>query len=142
MDGSLVDALGQAGCRVTEPRRAIASLVAERDGHFTTAELVADARRRHPGIGRATVFRTLELFASLRLVERVDLPDGGHAYVTCDRSHHHHAICTGCGRSFDLVDVGLGPVLRDVGRDLGFRITSHRLEVFGVCAACRAAGRA
>jgi len=133
----LVEALDRAGHRMTGPRLAVAGLVAARDGHFTAADLVADARRRHPGIGRATVFRALDLFASLSLVERVDLPGGDHAYVACDPVHHHHAICTGCGRSLDVDDFGLTGVLGEIGRRSGFRVTAHRLEIFGLCAACQ-----
>jgi Fur family ferric uptake transcriptional regulator len=133
----LVEALDRAGHRLTEPRRAVAGLIAARDGHFTAAELVADARWRRMDIGRATVFRTLDLFASLNLVERVDLPDGNHAYVACDPVHHHHAICTGCGRSMDVADHGLAAVLGAIGGRSGFRVTAHRLEIFGLCAACQ-----
>ena len=134
----LVAALDRAGHRLTMPRRTVAHLVAQREGHFTAADLVADAGRLRTPIGRATVFRALELFTELGLVERVDLPTGDHAYVACDAVHHHHAICTACGRSFDVDDIGLGRVLEDVARGLDFRVTSHRLEVFGVCADCRA----
>lgn len=144
MSGSaaLVDAVGRAGRRVTVPRRTVADLVAAREGHFTAADLVADARREPTPIGRATVFRALDLFTDLGLVERVDLPGGKHAYVACDPVHHHHAICTDCGRSFDIEDRGLADVLADIGARLGFRVTSHRLELFGVCAACRGGGAA
>ena len=135
----LVEALDRGGHRLTGPRRAVAELVAARDGHFTAADLVADARRRHPGIGRATIFRALDLFATLGLVERVDLPGGDHAYVACDPVHHHHAICTGCGRSLDVDDFGLTRVLSEIGRRSGFRVVDHRLEIFGLCAACQAA---
>jgi Fe2+ or Zn2+ uptake regulation protein len=140
----LAEALDRAGQRMTGPRLTVAELVAARDGHFTAADIVADARRGHPGIGRATVFRALDLFASLQLVERVDLPGGDHAYVACDPVHHHHAICTGCGRSLDVDDLGLTGVLAEIGRRSGFRVTAHRLEVFGLCSACQAtpAGRA
>ena len=134
----LVEALGRAGLRMTGPRLAVAELVAARAGHFTAADLVADGRQRHPGIGRATVFRALDLFTSLKLVERVDLPGGDHAYVACDPVHHHHAICTGCGRSSDVDDAGLTEVLADIGRRSGFRVTAHRLEIFGLCTACQA----
>jgi Fe2+ or Zn2+ uptake regulation protein len=134
----LVDALDRAGHRLTEPRRAVAELVAGRSGHFTAAELVEDARARRLDVGRATIFRALDLFTSLDLVERVDLPDGDHAYVACDPVHHHHAICTSCGRSSDVSDLGLGEVLGQVGRRLGFTVTAHRLEIFGLCAACAA----
>jgi len=81
----LVGALEDAGYRLTEPRRAVAEMIAGRDGHFTAAELVEEARTLHPGLGRATVFRALDLFASLNLVERVDLPAGDHAYVACEQ---------------------------------------------------------
>ncbi len=137
--GHLVQVLDRAGYRLTGPRLAVAGLVADRDGHFTAADLVMDARRRHPGIGRATIFRAIDLFASLDLVERVDLPAGDHAYVACDPVHHHHAICTGCGRSLDVDDFGLTRVLNEIGRRSGFRVTDHRLEIFGLCAACQAA---
>ena len=109
--------------------------MAARDGHFTAADLVEDARPH--GIGRATVFRSIELFASLGLVERVDLPGGDHAYVACETAHHHHAICTNCGRSFDVDDAGLSEVLARMGSRSGFRVTAHRLEIFGLCATCQ-----
>ncbi len=135
---SLVVALERAGQRLTAPRRAVAGLIAARDGHFTAAQLVADARSLHLGVGRATIFRALDLFASLDLVERIDLPGGDHAYVACEPAHHHHAICTGCGRSFDVADSGLAEILGEIGRRSSFRVTEHRLEVFGLCAACHA----
>jgi len=135
---ALLTALADAGERVTEPRRAMAALIAAQDGHFTTAELVAAARAEHPGLGRATIFRALDLFTSLGLVERVDLPGGVHAWVACDTAHHHHAICTRCGRSTDVSDHGLAEVLAEVAGRSGFRVTTHRLEVFGTCASCQA----
>jgi len=135
----LVEALEGSGHRLTGPRRDVAELIAGQDGHFTAATLVDDARGR--GIGRATVFRALDLFASMGLVERVDLPAGDHAYVVCETTHHHHAICTGCGRSLDVDDAGLADVLAAIGRRSGFRVTAHRLEIFGLCAACGAAAR-
>ena len=133
--GHLVDALDRAGHRLTGPRRTVADLVAAHEGHFTAADLVGDARTH--GIGRATVFRSIDLFTSLGLVERVDLPGGEHAYVACDAVHHHHAICTRCWRSFDVDDAGLSDVLARMGSRSGFRVTAHRLEIFGLCAACQ-----
>ena len=135
---AFVTALAGAGERVTLPRRAVARLVAARDGHFTAAALMEDAEVAGEPIGRATVFRALDLFTSLGLVERLDLPDGNHAFVACESVHHHHAICTRCGRSSDIDDGALGEVLASLGRGAGFRVTAHRLEVFGLCAECGA----
>jgi Fur family ferric uptake transcriptional regulator len=139
---ALVNALAGAGERVTLPRRAVARLVAARDGHFTAAQLIEDAEAQREPIGRATIFRALDLFTSLGLVERVDLPDGAHAFVACEAVHHHHAICTSCGRSTDISDGALAETLATLGRQAGFTVTAHRLEVFGLCAACASAGRA
>ena len=95
----LVDALAAAGYRLTEPRRVVAELVTERDGHFTASDIMALAQERELGIGRATIFRALDLFTELQLLERIDLPNGDHAYVPClPGYHHHHVICQRCAR--------------------------------------------
>jgi Fur family transcriptional regulator, ferric uptake regulator len=130
-------ALGAAGYRLTGPRRAVADLIAAHDGHFTAAELLEDARARRLGIGRATVFRALDVLVELGAVERIDLPTGDHAYVACEPSHHHHVVCSRCGRTSDIADAGLLAVVDDVERRTGYRIDRHRLELFGLCPACR-----
>jgi Fe2+ or Zn2+ uptake regulation protein len=136
-------ALGRAGYRLTGPRRAVAELIATREGHFTAADLVAEAGRRRLGIGRATVFRSLDLLIDLGVVERLDLPSGDHAYVACEPSHHHHVVCSRCGRAVEIHDAGLRSLIEDVTARTGYTVETHRLELFGVCPACRAAeGRA
>ena len=115
----IVTALDRAGYRLTEPRRALAVLIADQDGHFTAAELVADARGRRLGVGRATVFRTLEVLEELGAVERLDLPSGEHAYVGCEPAHHHHVVCSRCGRATEIDDVGLRTIVREVARQTG-----------------------
>ena len=135
----IVTALDRAGYRMTEPRRALAALIAEQDGHFTAAELVTAAQAARPAVGRATVFRTLDLLEGIGAVERLDLPNGEHAYVGCEPAHHHHVICSRCGRTSEIDDAGLRSVVRDVARETGFRVDDHRLELFGVCPDCQAA---
>ncbi len=135
----LVNALDDAGYRVTAPRRTVTQLIANRSGHFTAADLVADARSRRLGIGRATIFRALDLFVELGLVERLDLPSGEHAYVPCEPAHHHHLICSRCGRTEEVDDPRIEGITRSIGRRTGYRIERHRLELFGVCPACAAA---
>jgi Fur family ferric uptake transcriptional regulator len=130
-------ALDDAGYRRTGARRWIADLIAARNGPFTAADLVEDARARRLGIGRATIFRTLDVLADLHAVERLDLPTGEHAYVACEPVHHHHVVCSECGASRDVDDAGWRSVVRDIEKRTGFRIDDHRLELFGVCPGCR-----
>jgi Fur family transcriptional regulator, ferric uptake regulator len=135
----LLSVLQRAGHRLTEPRRAVAELISERQGHFTAAELLADVRGRRMRIGRATLFRALDLLTDLDALERLDLPSGEHAYVACEplRRHHHHVVCSACGRSTEVGDCGMQAVATEAARRTGFRIEEHRLELYGLCPTCQ-----
>jgi Fur family ferric uptake transcriptional regulator len=139
MAEEMLDALDRAGVRLTGPRRKLAALIERREGHFTAADLLKDAGRRRMGIGRATVFRLLELLSEQGLVERIDLPDGTHAYIPCEPTHHHHLVCLHCGATTDVDDCGIAAVTREAARRSGFKIEQHRLELFGRCPDCRSA---
>ncbi|HEY5520035.1 MAG TPA: Fur family transcriptional regulator [Candidatus Limnocylindrales bacterium] len=125
--------------RVTAPRRALVEMIAARRGHFTAADLIADAEARNVKVGRATVFRTLDLLAEQGSLERLDLPSGEHAYVACaPREHHHHVVCRRCARSVEVADQGLQAVVQQIGAKSGYVIESHRLELYGLCPECQA----
>jgi Fur family transcriptional regulator, ferric uptake regulator len=133
---SFASALDGAGLRLTGARRSVAELIADREGPFTAADLLADARSRGLGVGRATVFRSLDTFSELGVVERIDLPNGDHAYVGCEPAHHHHVVCERCGRTTEIDDAGIRDIVRSIERRTGYRIDSHRVELFGRCPSC------
>jgi Fur family ferric uptake transcriptional regulator len=135
---AIVGALDEAGYRLTSPRRALASLIAGRSGHFTADDLLADSRRGRLGLGRATVFRALDVLADIGAIERLDLPTGEHAFVTCEPRHHHHVVCSSCGRSTPVADAGLERLAEAIGASTGYRVETHRLELFGLCHGCQA----
>ncbi len=139
-DTSLEIAMDRAGHRLTGARRSVAALIAGRDGHFTAADLIDEARQHRLGVGRATIFRTLDVLTGVGAVERLDLPGGEHAYVACEPDHHHHVVCSVCGRNADIDDAGLREVVGEIERRTGYRIDDHRLELFGRCPECQ--GRA
>lgn len=136
---ALLSALETAAERLTGPRRRVAELISRREGHFSAADLLDDAEGSHPPVGRATVFRTLELFTALGLLERLDLPTGEHAYVVCaPRGHHHHVVCSSCGRTTEIADSGLTALMREAAGATGYTIDEHRLELYGTCPRCQA----
>jgi Fur family ferric uptake transcriptional regulator len=112
-------------------------LIVDHDGHFTASDLAAAAKDRRLGLSRATLFRALDLLVELGVVERLDLPSGEHAYVECAPAHHHHVVCSRCGRTAEVDDTGLNEAVREIARTSGFRIESHRLELFGLCRSCQ-----
>jgi Fur family ferric uptake transcriptional regulator len=135
----IVHAFGEAGYRLTAPRRALAALIGAQTGHFTADELLEASRRGRLGLGRATIFRSLDVLADLGVVERLDLPSGEHAFVACEPAHHHHIVCSSCGRSQGVADNGLERVAAAIGRETGYRVDTHRLELFGLCPSCQRA---
>jgi Fe2+ or Zn2+ uptake regulation protein len=138
--GTIVGALGKAGYRLTSARRALAGLIATRSAHFTAEDLLTESRRRRLGLGRATIFRSLDVLTDLGLVERLDLPSGDHAFVACEPAHHHHVVCSSCGQAVGVPvpDQRIEAVADEIGRATGYRIDTHRLELFGLCPDCQA----
>jgi Fur family ferric uptake transcriptional regulator len=133
----IIQALEGAGYQATPNRRLVARLVAATGGYFTAADLLERGRRERVKIGRATIFRALDLLTSLRVVERLDLPSGSHAYVICvPDEHHHHLVCSCCGRSEDVADGELAGLVDEIAGRSGYRIEAHRLELFGICPTC------
>jgi Fur family ferric uptake transcriptional regulator len=136
----VITILDRAGYRLTEPRRRLGRIDRGRAGRpFHGRGPVAEARAGRLRVGRATVFRTLEVLEELGAVERLDLPTGEHAYVVCQRAHHHHHIvCSSCGRTIQIDDAGLRIVVGEIARRTGYRVDEHRLELFGMCPSCLA----
>jgi Fur family ferric uptake transcriptional regulator len=133
----IATALAAAGYRMTSPRKALAQVIAGQVGLFTAEKLQADAASQRLKVGRATVFRALELLADVGIVERLDMPTGEHAFVVCEPAHHHHVVCSSCGRSTGASDHGLERVAAAIGAETGYRIETHRLELFGLCPDCQ-----
>jgi Fur family ferric uptake transcriptional regulator len=129
------------GYRLTGPRRVVLEEVVGREAPVTSAELWEAIQDSAPGIGRATVFRTLDLLSKLGVVQRIHSdPDGGrcHAYLACGDYHHHHLICTSCGRVTEFhEDKALDALVREVERHTDFKVEGHRLELVGLCPECR-----
>jgi Fur family ferric uptake transcriptional regulator len=137
----ILDRLGDKGYRLTGPRRTVLEEVVGRSTPFTSAELLEAVRRSHPGIGRATVFRTLDLLGKMGVVQRIHRDaDGGrcHAYLACGEHHHHHLICNSCGSVTDFhEDEALDSLVHHIEKLTNFEIEGHRLELVGRCPTCR-----
>jgi Fur family transcriptional regulator, ferric uptake regulator len=138
---TILEKLEREGYRLTGPRRLVLDEVLSRGGPFTSADLLEAVQRGAPGVGRATVFRTLELLAQIGVVQRIhqDADGGGcNAYLACDPHHHHHLICSGCGAIADFVeDRAIEKLMHDIAGTTGFRVEGHRLELTGVCPSCQ-----
>lgn len=129
--------LADSGHRVTGPRRAVLAAVLRRSRPFTAEQIVADLRRSTAEVGRATVYRTLELLAAIDVLTRMLRADGHPAYVVGTPGHRHHLICSDCGSTVAFTSCPIDDLMRNLSQDTDFAIHGHLLEVFGVCPDCR-----
>jgi Fur family ferric uptake transcriptional regulator len=132
------DRLTAAGERVTRQRLLVANALAAAGRQLTADQLYRSLRRQVPGIGRATVFRTLETLVDAGVARRLELDGHVYAYVACLPAHHHHLACTRCGRVEEIDEAYIAPIAERLARDLGFEIDDARLDFYGRCASCRA----
>lgn len=106
--------LNERGCRLTGQRQAVMEVVLSNKGrHMSSEEIFEQVRQSYPGIGLATVYRTLPLLERMNLLSKIYLDDGCIRYELCDPKEqvHHHLICMGCGAVYEVEDDLLG--LRD-----------------------------
>jgi Fur family transcriptional regulator, ferric uptake regulator len=126
--------LADAGYRRTAPRRAVVRAILGHDGPFTAEALAHGVRVS--GVGRATVFRTIEVLAEIGMLHQLHT-GGCHTYTVCPRGHHHHLTCSVCGLVESVAGCGLDDQLSRLASIAGFVIEDHHLELTGRCAACR-----
>ncbi|HEY5004622.1 MAG TPA: transcriptional repressor [Ktedonobacteraceae bacterium] len=135
-------AFDKASQRHTRPRQLIAERLIEHatsGTDFTVDDLWQELRDSEPRLGRATVYRSVEMLVNMGLLDRIEFGDGTHHYRVCGGTHHHHLTCTQCHCVVE-VDVCL-PVeqIRTIGSQTHFDIEGHSLSLFGRCEKCRTA---
>jgi Fur family transcriptional regulator, ferric uptake regulator len=133
-------ALEDKGYRLTPQRRAVFDIIAEAKGkHLTAEEVYNVAKKDHPNIGIATVYRTLQVLEEIGLVTkdylgtdvvRYELSDtgGGHA--------HHHMVCLACGEILEAKEDLMDALEKLIETNYGFKVIDHNIKFMGYCKKC------
>lgn len=132
-ESTILAALEEHGTRMTWPRRQMARTLARRTDSFSAEEIVASL----PGLGRATVYRTLRLLVEAGVLCKAAMPDGSPRYSLDDAHHHHHLVCVVCERIDEFRHPAVERMLRAMNDDIGSELIGHRLELYYRCPACR-----
>lgn len=127
--------LDEEGVRLTGRRELVVNAIAEKPGSFTPEALV-DQLRPH-GIGRATVYRALEVLERTGVLNRVHL-GACHAFTVCDEGHHHHLLCSSCNAVVPIDANAVEAEIQKLARRLKFKVDTHMLEFAGRCGDCLA----
>lgn len=134
--------LREQGLPVTHQREAVAEAVFESHGHLSVDDLEGVLRDRGERIGKATIYRTLDLLVRSRLVEEHDFGEGFKRYEhrLSRQPVHEHLVCLECGKVIEFRSPEMGEMEERVRAELGFVPARHRLEIYGLCRECREAG--
>ena len=126
--------LDAAGYRRGGSRSRVIEFLETRDCAVTALEI----DQRLEGVGRASVYRTLEQLEDLGLIQKVDLGGESAAYERVDPTghHHHHLVCTRCGRVLPFEDEALEEAIHDVRTTKGFTVEGHEVTLRGTCSRC------
>jgi Fur family transcriptional regulator, ferric uptake regulator len=130
--------MGTRANYVTRPRELIASILEREPRFLSAAEIFASLKRAGARVSLSTVYRTLDrLRAKGEVTERADT-DGEATFMLCEPApHHHHAICTECGRVEDVDCTAMEQFAQLLRMLHGFELDGHAMEFFGRCRACR-----
>ena len=124
--------------RITGPRKAILDLLRDEQHPLTIKEI--HGRLESVQCDLATIYRAMHLLIDLELVERFDFGDGVARFElkgTCDHGHHHHLVCTKCGRVVEIEECFPDELEKTIADRHGFTAVSHKLEFFGLCPDCQ-----
>ena len=125
------------GLKATKQREEILNIFLNSSGHKSLAQIYAQVAKTNPKIGYTTVYRTLKLLTRLGLATQRKFADGETRYEpTSEGSHHDHLICLDCGKIIEFEDQALEALQNRIARRHRFRISHHRMELYGRCEEC------
>jgi Fur family transcriptional regulator, ferric uptake regulator len=124
--------------RRTRAQRAVLSALGADSGFVSAQDLHGRLRQAGDPVGLTSVYRALQALADEGAVDTIRTTAGETGYRSCaSDGHHHHLVCRGCGRAVEVAAPELERWVGEVGRQHGFAVESHLLEVTGVCPDCQ-----
>jgi Fur family transcriptional regulator, ferric uptake regulator len=130
------------GLRMTLPRKIILNALADGEGYLSAEDLYLKVHPDQPGIGLATVYRTLLLLNSLGLVTKLEIGEGRARYELAETEHHHLIVCESCHKVVKYSDFttqekdSFAALERLVEKTYHFAINRHVVQYHGICPEC------
>jgi Fur family ferric uptake transcriptional regulator len=123
---------------VTTQRERVAEVIFGSSGHLSADDIERLVRERGAHVGKATVYRTLDLLEQSGMITARDFGEGFRRYERAPgRQHHEHLICLRCGKVIEFVNERLERMKALIAEEYGFRHHHHRLEIYGTCPECQ-----
>jgi Fur family transcriptional regulator, ferric uptake regulator len=121
----------------TKQRQLLLGILCEAEGHMDAKELFKLAVNKDSSISPATVYRNLNLFKQLGLIDEKRLGQSHCYYEVKHATQHQHLVCSGCGKVIDF-ECPLSEIVARVKREQGFMVTKAEVYFEGYCSECTA----
>lgn len=128
--------LSETGMRATNQRALILEVISHGEGHLDADEIYRRARVKQPHISLSTVYRALQAFKKLGLVDELDFGDAHHHYEMKPALEHQHLICLGCGKVVEFKCPLSSKIKEVVARSNDFEVTGVEVRMTGYCSQC------
>jgi len=126
--------LKDKGYKYTGKREEIIRICAEEKRYLSAKEIMERIKDHYPNLSFDTVYRNISTFVDLGILEQTELEGEGRFRLACSVGHHHHhLICTECGKTSSLSACPMN-LLSAMPED--FQVTGHKFEVYGTCKEC------
>ena len=121
---------------MTSQRRLLLELLRDAEGHIDAKELYRRASAKDESIGPATVYRSLNLFKELGLIDETRLGKIRCYYEIKQSPEHQHLVCQGCGKVLEFQNSYFSNLIKAVRDKYGFNVTKAELYLEGYCSEC------
>lgn len=129
-----LETLENSKLKITERRVRMLEILYNKDRYLSAKEMKMYLKEDYPGISPDTIYRNLHSFSELTILEETEISGEKYFRANCSSNgHHHHFICSECGSSIELDGCPIAFFKEQIGEA---EVTSHRFEVFGLCANC------
>lgn len=138
MEKKIIASLRRKGYKITPSRRLLVNTIVKSHEHLTPAAIFKRARAEGSGVSLVTIYRTLEILQELGFICEVHGEGSCRSYLLRHPAeHHHHLICSGCGKVADFTECDLSNLEVKLAHKTGFKISGHLLELLGLCTGCQ-----
>ena len=131
------DELNEVNLRATPARMALMTFLEKSDKPLYVKDMIEFLEKKDIKTDPATVFRIVNMFTEKGLVKTIQLNEGKFRYELTNKTDHHHLVCKNCGDIQDISDCNIEVLESHIEKKKNFKVTSHSLEFYGICANCQ-----
>ncbi|MCX6005182.1 MAG: transcriptional repressor [Chloroflexi bacterium] len=125
------------GSRLTEQRALIYKIISDGGQHLDADEIYSRARQKSARISLATVYRTLQKFKQMGIIDELHFGQEHHHYETRQEGEHYHLVCRSCGKVIEFTYPLSSKIKKDVMEARDFKIVGAEVNMTGYCRRCR-----